>query len=117
MRVERALRHRDVNVVVAKQAQVLAGFSIMQYGDESANLNLLAVSKGYRRRALIINWLERVALTAGVFDVVVQLRQRNVKAKAFYQRLGFEVVDRAPRYYGNHEIALVMSKHLGASKN
>ena len=118
-RVERAIRHRDVNVVVAKQAQVLVGFGIMQYGDQGANLNLLGVSKDQRRLGTgthIVEWLERVAVNAGIFDIVVQLRQQNVAAKAFYQGLGFEVIDHLPGYYGNHEVAIVMAKNLSALK-
>ena len=119
-RVARSVRHPDVNVVVAKDAGVLAGFGIMKYGDEGASLNLLAVSRNYRRcgtGARIVAWLERVAVSAGIFEIAVQLRETNLGAKAFYDKLGYEAIDRVPGYYNNKEAAIIMAKHLGISTN
>jgi ribosomal protein S18 acetylase RimI-like enzyme len=90
----------------------------MQYCDNGASLSLLAVSAACRRRAVgtrIVVWLEQVAINAGIFDIIVQLRERNAGAEAFYRQLAFEPMDRAERYYCNGETALVMSKHLGRS--
>ena len=117
-RVERALRQRDVNVVVAKDANVLAGFGIMKYDDDGANLGLLAVTKAYRRRGTatrIVAWLEQVAVCAGLFDVTVQLRERNTVAKAFYEKLDFEVIDHVRAYYPHREKAIVMAKRLSVN--
>ena len=117
-RVERSVRHRDVNVVVAKDGAVLAGFGIMKYGDEGASLNLLAVTRRYRRHGTgtrIVEWLERVAISAGIFEIAVQLRETNAGAKAFYEKLGFEMIDRAPGYYDAQEAAVIMAKQLGVS--
>lgn len=117
-RIERSVRHHDVNVVVAKDADVLAGFGIMKYCDEGASLNLLAVTKHYRRRGTgtrIVEWLERVAVGAGIFEIVVQLREQNVAAKAFYEKLEFEVIDRVPGYYSGEEVGIVMAKQLAVN--
>lgn len=117
-RVEHSIRHRDVNVVVARDAGVVAGFGIMKYGEDGASLNLLAVKKEYRRRGVgsrIIAWLERVAMDSGLFEIVVQLRDNNKTARVFYETLGFEVVDHVPGYYRNQELGLVMAKQLGTT--
>lgn len=117
-RVERSVRHRDVNVVVAKDAQKMVGFGIMKYGEEGASLNLLAVKRNCRRCSTgtrIVAWLERVAINAGIFEIAVQLRETNVAAKAFYDALGFEVINRVPGYYRNQEVAIIMAKQLGAN--
>ena len=119
-RIACCVKHKDFNVVVAKDGDLLAGFGIMQYYENGASLSLLAVSVEYRRRAVgtrIIVWLEQVAIYAGIFDIIVQLRERNAGAEAFYRQLAFEPMDRVERYYCNGESALVMSKHLGQAVN
>jgi ribosomal-protein-alanine N-acetyltransferase len=114
-RVQHAIRDAETNVVVVKEGAVLCGFGIMQYGEEGAYLNLLAVSQRYRRHGLatrIVNWLECVAITAGLIELSVQLRETNIAARALYTGLGFELIDRIPGYYQNTEVALVMAKSL-----
>jgi ribosomal-protein-alanine N-acetyltransferase len=119
-RIANCIRHEEFNVVVAKDAGSLAGFGIMQYDDTGASLSLLAVSAACRRRSIgtrIVAWLEQVAVNAGIFDIVVQLRERNTGAEAFYQRLAFEPMDRVEGYYCNGETALVLSKQLAETVN
>ena len=87
----------------------------MSYGDKCANLDLLAVPAPYRRRGVgkcIVAWLEKVALTAGIATVFVQVRKRNPGAMRFYRQLGFAFVDEAPGYYQGRESAIVMGKPL-----
>lgn len=115
-RVKSAIRDPDVNVAVAKDREVIAGFGIMRYGYDNANLELLAVQRKYRRRGMgirIVAWLELVAFNAGIYKVTVQLRERNKVAKAFYSKNGFSVVDRVPGYYKYKEAGLIMLKRLG----
>lgn len=116
-RIARCVAHEQFNVVVARNANLLAGFGIMQYDDAGASLCLLGVNAACRRRAIgtrIVAWLEQVAINAGIFDVVVQLREHNTGAAAFYRRLAFEPIDRVENYYRNGEAALVMCKQLAA---
>lgn len=115
-RVRKAIRDRDTNVVVTKDRKILAGFGIMRYEEDNANLSLLAVNKYYRRRGVgtqIIEWLEHVAIIGGIFDISVQLRARNVAASAFYSSLGFEILDRVPALYRRREPGIIMTKQLG----
>lgn len=116
-RVRKAMHEKSTNVIVAKQQTALVGFAIMHYGNDGANLELLAVSEPYRRKGVatqLIAWLEKVALTAGLNDVSVQLRQNNHGAKALYSMLGFEVIDHVPGYYQGEEAAWIMCKQLTA---
>lgn len=117
-KVARAIHNSATNVIVAKDRQYLAGFGIMRYDDMTANLNLFAVDKPYRRCGVgtrLIEWLEVVALNAGIVDISVQLREQNTMGYAFYERAGFEVVDRVPGYYQGREGAIIMTKQLGGS--
>jgi ribosomal protein S18 acetylase RimI-like enzyme len=117
-RVRRAIRDRSTNVVVAKDAETLLGFGIMRYGEDTANLDLLAVRPGDRRYgtgARLLRWLEQVATTAGVFHIHLQVRERNEAARRFYEAAGYRVVDRAPGYYRGLESAVIMYRYAGAA--
>jgi ribosomal-protein-alanine N-acetyltransferase len=114
-RVRGSIRSTSKNVVVARKDGALLGFAIMAYCRVSANLDLLAVKKSYRRRGVasqLVQWLEKVALTAGIANVFVQVRATNPGAVRFYQRLGYQVVDEADRYYQGRESAVIMCKGI-----
>src|SRR6188768_2386152 len=91
-RVAASIRHRETNVVVVRIGAALAGFAIMQYGDDEAQLSLLAVDASYRRRGVaiaMIAWLETAARDAGMTAIWLQVRAGNAGAIAFYRQLGF----------------------------
>jgi ribosomal-protein-alanine N-acetyltransferase len=113
-RVERSLRNRDCVVLVARDRRRLVGFAIMEFYTEHAHLNLLAVHPGYRRLGIgrqLLDWLEASARTAGIFTVNLELRAMNDGARVFYERLGYRVTGRKPRYYGRED-ALRMAHDL-----
>jgi ribosomal-protein-alanine N-acetyltransferase len=114
-RVRRAIRDAETAVIVARDGRRLAGFAIMQFADVHAHLNLLAVAPAYRGRGLgrkLVDWLEACARTAGVFDVRLELRANNDRARAFYERLGFTETGRVPAYYAGREDARRMRHDL-----
>ena len=115
-RIRESIRDRSKNVVVARVDRRLAGFGIMTYQDEHANLDLLAVNSAYRRRGVgrqIVIWLEKVARTAGIINVFVQVRKTNRGAIRFYEKLGYKTVDVATGYYQRRESAVIMAKAIG----
>ncbi len=115
-RVRALIRHRAKNVIVARDGRRLAGFGIMSYGEDCANLDLLAVKNPYRRRGVgrqIVSWLEKVARTAGIANIFVQVRKTNPGALRFYESLGYRLVDDAPGYYQGRESATILCKALG----
>jgi [ribosomal protein S18]-alanine N-acetyltransferase len=114
-RIRRAIGDRSTNVVVARDGTRLAGFAILGYSDRHAHLNLLGVAPPYRRRGVaraLLAWLEATMRVAGIEAVQVELRATNVVARAFYESLGFELIDATPRYYHGRETALHMVKEL-----
>jgi len=114
-RIRRLINHESKNVVVARSDNTLVGFGIMTYHDDHANLDLLAVKRGYRRMGIgarIVAWLEKVALTAGNGVIFVQVRESNRGAIEFYERLGFIAIEEAAGYYRGVETAVIMSKSL-----
>ena len=115
-RIARLIDDEVKNVVVARVRSDLAGFGIMTYYQDHANLDLLAVKPGLRRMRIgtqIVRWLEKVAITAGVFNIFVQVRARNKSAVQFYESLGFSVLDVDKAYYRGTEAGVIMVKKQG----
>lgn len=114
-RIAKLIGDSSRNVVVARVGRSLAGFGIMTYYEDQANLDLLAVKRSFRRMRIgtqIVKWLEKVALTAGAFNIFVEVRSRNTGAVEFYESLGFLVLDEKKGYYRGIEAGLIMAKTL-----
>jgi len=102
-------------VIVVRKDKLLIGFGIMSYGENAANLDLLAIETRYRRRGLgrrVVEWLEKVALTAGISNIFVQVRQSNRGAIRFYRRLGYQAVEEIRGYYQRREAGVIMGKSI-----
>ena len=75
-RVVRNLADPDTLVLTARDAAFLAGFAIMQFGQERAHLSLLAVRPDYQRQGVarrMLEWLSASALTAGIASIHLEL--------------------------------------------
>jgi ribosomal-protein-alanine N-acetyltransferase len=115
VRVARNLRERETMVLTARDGERLAGFAIMQFGEERAHLSLLAVRPDYQRRGVgrrILEWLIESALTAGIASVRLELRETNLGARRFYLRQGFTETVRIPGYYRGVETAVRMLREI-----
>ena len=109
------IRDAESVVLTARVCGVPEGFAIMRYADETAHLNLLAVSPAYRRRGIgraLILWLEETALTAGTFAVSLELRAGNALARAFYAALGYQESTEVAGYYQGVESAVRMTRDV-----
>lgn len=114
-KISELIKNKDKNVVVAREDHQLAGFGVMTYREADANLDLLAVKIRYRYQGIgrqIVQWLEKVALTAGIFNVYVQVRAINTGAIKFYKKLGYQTLTERQGYYRGKETALILSKDL-----
>lgn len=109
------VRHAESVALVAKAEAALLGFAIMEFGEETAHLNLLAVAPEARRRGVgrqLIRWLEETACTAGTFVIRLELRAGNAEALGFYRSLGYSESGRVPGYYQGIEDAIRMRRDL-----
>lgn len=91
-RVARAIANPQVNVAVQREDGIVRAFGIMQYGDATAHLLLLAVHPGCRRAgrgSALLHWLEGVARVAGIGTIRLETRDDNPAARAFYRRQGY----------------------------
>lgn len=121
----RAMRRRESVVLAASERPTyvagarpaIAGFAIMDFGDERAHLVLLAVQPLQRRRGIgrrMVEWLMESALVAGMASVHLELRADNEAARRFYRALGFSETVLMPRYYNGREAAMRMIRVLRA---
>ena len=114
-RVAASIRAYDVNVLVACNHDNIAGFAIMRYGDDDAHLDLLAVAPPYRRAGVgrqLLEWLEKCAVVAGIFNVALEVRAENEGAQLFYKRMGYRTLVQLPGYYQGIEAAIQMGRDL-----
>jgi [ribosomal protein S18]-alanine N-acetyltransferase len=115
MRIAASIQAADVNVLVACVGDKIAGFAIMRYGDDVAHLDLLAVAPPYRRTGVgrqLLEWLEKCAVVAGIFNVTLEVRAGNEGAQIFYKRMGYRALAHLPGYYQGVEAALRMGRDL-----
>lgn len=116
-RVLRSLADANTNVIVARDAspERIAGFALMNYGEQEAHLLLLAVQPARRRQGVgraLLEWLEATARTAGTGVIRVETRAGNADAYAFYRAHGYVQTGRLHRYYDGVEDALRLAKDL-----
>lgn len=114
-RVAKHIDCPDSVVLTAWADRRLVGFAIMYFGLDRAHLNLLAVEPDYRGLGVgrrLVEWLEQSARVAGAFTVKLEVRAANIKAQAFYRRLGYRAAGVVPGYYSGKEAALAMVHDL-----
>jgi ribosomal-protein-alanine N-acetyltransferase len=117
-KIARLIAHPDTLTLVACDDLGLAGFAVMQFGDERAHLVLLAVRPRSQRQGVarrLLGWLIESARTAGIAELSLELRAGNAGARAFYRALGFSDAGLLPGYYRNGEPALRMLRMLRSS--
>jgi len=116
-RVAKHIRHSDSVVLTARTGGKFAGFAIMQFSDTTAHLNLLAVEPKYEGLGIgrrLVEWLEETAITAGTFDIALEVRAANVGARWFYRKLGYREDRCIAGYYCRVENAVRMVRDLRA---
>ena len=114
-RVARNLARHDMLVLTARDGARLAGFAIMQFDEERAHLALFAVRPDCRRQGVgrrMLEWLTASALTAGIVNIRLELRETNLGARRFYLGQGFAEIVRIPGYYRGVETAVRMLRDI-----
>ena len=114
-RVLKAIRDPETLAPVACDRGRVAGFAIMEFGDERAHLVLLAV-----RPTLLLmgsgpplfDLLMASARVAGIARAHLGLRAGNEAARGFYRAMGFDETIVVPGYYRGREAALRMIRVL-----
>ncbi len=71
----------------------------------------IAVDPLWRRKGVGRALVETIFQDSRIRKVWAEVRTSNTGAQAFYRRLGFEVIGRAPNYYGDED-ALIIQRRL-----
>ena len=102
--------------LIAEADGVVAGYVGSQTVLDSADMMNLAVSQDFRRQGIgeqLVNSLTEALAEKGVKTLLLEVRISNGPAKQLYQKLGFEIVGKRPRYYEKpREDALILRKEL-----
>ncbi len=114
-RVLASIGAANVNVLVARMDNRIAGFAIMRYGEDVAHLDLLAVAPSHRRAGVgrqLLVWLEKCAAVAGILRIELEVRAQNTGAQLFYETMGYCKLAHISGYYDGIEDAFRMSRDL-----
>jgi ribosomal-protein-alanine N-acetyltransferase len=114
-RMRRSIRCADTVALIAERDDKTVGFALMQFGEERAHLNLLAVEPTHRNQGIgtgLVAWLEESCSVAGVLYVLLEVRARNGSARRFYRGLGYEELEFVENYYCGREAAVRMIHDL-----
>lgn len=102
--------------LIAEVDGVVAGYVGSQTVLDSADMMNLAVSPSFRRQGIgerLVNCLTEALKEKRVKTLLLEVRVSNDPAKELYQKLGFEIVGKRPRYYEKpREDALILRKEL-----
>lgn len=104
-------------VWVARAGDDLIGYLEARLAADELHVLALAVVPAWRRRgvgAALVAHAVAAAEAAGARAAHLELRVSNAPAQALYRCLGFAVVGARPRYYGDGEDALLLTRRLGA---
>ncbi len=80
---------------------------------EDGHIISIAVHPEHRKKKIGTQLLQRVLKTRNPNRVWAEVRRSNRGAQTFYFKMGFQITDTVPNYYGNED-ALIMERVLPA---
>ena len=104
-----------VQYVVAEVDRQVVGYAVASIVADIAELQRIAVTDGHRRSGIATDLLDAITARAraGRADrLLLEVRENNEPAIAFYERHGFVEIDRRARYYRDGATAIVMRRNL-----
>ena len=105
-----------IRYLVAEVDGEIVGHAVTSIVADIAELQRIAVDDTHRRTGLATELLDAVITAAraeGADRLLLEVRDDNAGAVAFYAARGFVEIDRRPRYYRDGATAIVMRLPLG----
>ena len=102
-----------VHYLVAESEGLVVGHAVASLVADVAELQRIAVSSGSRRQGVARALLDEVVALAVQEDIgrlLLEVREDNEAALAFYTAQGFVELDRRPRYYRDGTSAVVLER-------
>lgn len=115
----RLIERADADLLVADVGGRVAGYAVVWYSADEAELGNLAVDVDHRRRGIGGRLLDAAlgqARRRGAGRIFLEVRVSNQEAEALYRSRGFVLAGMRPRYYRRPvEDAKVMLRNLADS--
>jgi ribosomal-protein-alanine N-acetyltransferase len=110
----------SVTYLVASDAEAVVGHAVVSVVADTSELQRIAVDVSHRRAGLATQLLDEVVVlaeSAGADRLLLEVREDNDRAIAFYAARGFVEIDRRSRYYRDGGTAVVMLRTVGATRD
>ena len=104
-----------VGYLVAVRDEAIVGHAVTSLAGDIAELQRIAVLPAYRRRGVAGALLAAAVSAAARTEadrMLLEVREDNASALAFYAASGFEEISRRTRYYADGTTAVVMLRPL-----
>ena len=104
-----------VHYLVARDDDEVTGYAVTSVAGDVAELQRIAVDPRRRRTGIatrLLSAVVRLATADGAERLLLEVREDNTEARAFYEARGFAEIDRRPRYYRDGAAAVVMELAL-----
>jgi ribosomal-protein-alanine N-acetyltransferase len=104
-----------VRYLVAERDGEVVGYAVASFAGDIAELQRIGVTPAARRTGTATALLDEVvaqAPGAGADRLLLEVREDNTGAMAFYAARGFVEIDRRARYYRDGAAAVVMRRPL-----
>ena len=104
-----------VSYLVAEVGGVVVGHAVASAAGDDAELQRIAVDPDHRRAGLasaLLVAVERLVSEQGATRLLLEVREDNTAAAAFYESRGFAEVGRRRGYYRDGAAAVVLGKEV-----
>lgn len=110
------INHPQAFITVAEEEGAIAGYCIIYYVLDEGEIARIAVDEGWRRRGVgrgLLDYTCECCREKNVERLLLDVRESNESARAFYKNYGFEEDGIRKNFYAEpREHAVLMSKIL-----
>ncbi len=101
--------------LVALDKQEIVGYGGVALAGDVADIHTLTVIPHFRRKGIatqMLQELESWAISKGIKDFMLEMREGNLEAQPLYEKYGYQVISRRDNYYAPGIHALIMRKEV-----
>ena len=106
---------RTRKYLVALESQEIVGYGGVALAGDVADIHTLTVIPSFRRKGIatqMLKELESWAISKGIKDFMLEMREGNLEAQPLYEKYGYQVISRRDNYYAPEVHALIMRKEV-----
>ena len=106
---------RTRKYLVALESQEIVGYGGVALAGDVADIHTLTVIPSFRRKGIatqMLKELESWAISKGIKDFMLEMREGNLEAQPLYEKYGYQVISRRDNYYAPEVHALILRKEV-----